>query len=120
MKAMAGIFVLAVVMLTGCGVPPNETEPTQTGQAESGRVSAFAAKDCSVSIQCADGTSRSCSGTSGACSASGGGNGSVTCNGSTSACPSPTLPTCATTYKCFSNADCGVDGVCQNNRCYCI
>jgi hypothetical protein len=119
MKTMAGIVVLAVVMLTGCGVPPTEAEPAQTGQDESGRVSAFATKDCSVSIHCADGTSRSCSGTNGACYASGSGNGSVTCNSSTYTCPS-SLPTCATTAKCFSNADCGVDGVCQNNRCYCI
>ncbi len=120
MKATAGIFVLAVVLLTGCGTPPPEVEPPQSEQAESGQVSAMAAKDCSVSIQCADGTSRSCSGTNGACSASGSGNGSVTCNGSSSICPSSTLPTCATTVKCYSNADCGVDGVCQNSRCYCI
>ena len=120
MKTMAGIFVVAVLMLTGCGTPPPEAEPTQGGQAESGQVSAFAAKDCWVGIHCADGTTRSCNGSNGACYANSGGTGSVTCNGSTSACPSSTLPQCATTYKCFSNADCGVDGVCQSNRCYCL
>lgn len=120
MKAIAGIFVLAVVVLSGCGTPPNEPGATQPADtAETGHVTALSF-NCSVSIQCLDGTSRSCSGTSGACSASGSGTGSVTCNGVTTSCPSSTTPQCATTVKCFSNADCGVDGVCQNNRCYCI
>lgn len=47
-----------------------------------------AAKSCSVSIECSDGSTRSCNGTSGQCAASGSGNGSVTCNGATSACGS--------------------------------
>ncbi len=120
MKAIASIFVLTVVVLSGCGVPPHEALPEQNGQVEAAQITTMAAKDCSVSIRCADGTSRSCSGTNGACSASGSGYGSVTCNGGTSSCPSTTLPQCATTAKCFSNADCGVDGVCSNYKCYCI
>lgn len=63
-----------------------------------------AAKDCSVSIQCANGTSRSCNGTSGNCSASGSGNGSVTCNGVTQSCgPSQPPNECS---SCPAGQDC--------------
>lgn len=59
-----------------------------------------AAKDCSVSIKCADGSTKSCSGTLGQCTASGSGNGSVTCNGVTKTC---------TTLGCVR------DGICNFN-----
>lgn len=97
-----------------------------------------AAKDCSVTIQCADGTSRSCNGTSGSCSASGSGHGSVTCNGSTSSCPSTPPPNCdengicnlscgfdpdcfcSIGRSCTTHAQCGSDGRCMNNHCVCL
>jgi hypothetical protein len=94
-----------------------------------------AAKDCSVSIQCANGTTRSCNGTSGSCSASGSGNGSVTCNGTTSSCPTSTCGSdgvcnescgfdpdcfCSINRSCTTHAQCGLDGYCQNNRCVCL
>lgn len=97
-----------------------------------------AAKDCSVSITCANGTTKACSGTLGRCSASGSGNGSVTCNGSTQTCPSTSSCVadgfcdfscsfdpdcndfCVGGSFCFSESDCGFDGTCNNGRCLCF
>lgn len=70
-----------------------------------------AAEDCSVSISCAAGGTRSCSGTLGRCSASGVGFGSVSCTGGTTggSCPDPdpNPSTCVSGSSCNSDADCG-------------
>lgn len=142
MKA-AGILVVAAAVLAACGAMYDESGVQQGGDMLSGQTlktseSALTAKDCSVSIQCADGTSRSCSGTAGACSASGAGDGSVTCNGATYTCPSAPPPCGADGYcdpacgsdpdcgdycvggkYCTKNYDCGIDGLCSNGRCLC-
>ncbi|RYZ34627.1 MAG: hypothetical protein EOO71_38410 [Myxococcaceae bacterium] len=90
MKTMAGVLVVAVMVLTACGTLPGEQqgqEPQATASNPNLQAQeASLARDCTVTIECADGTPRTCSGTAGACSASGSGSGSVTCNGVTTSC----------------------------------
>ncbi|NVI98540.1 hypothetical protein HV824_10440 [Myxococcus sp. AM009] len=106
MKSMAGIVVMTLVMLTSCGPMPSE-EQAQVG-AEEHFVSqeAALAGDCSVQIECANGTMKTCTGTGFACSASGANNGTVTCNGVSSSCSPIIQPVCS----------CRADGCC-NSRC---
>ncbi|WP_426756739.1 hypothetical protein [Myxococcus sp. Y35] len=110
MKSMAGIVVMALVVLTSCGPLPAE-EQVQGGNEVTSedhfqtQESALTG-DCTVSIQCANGTSRSCAGTGFACSASGANNGTVTCNGISSSCSPILEPVCS----------CRADGCC-NSRC---
>ena len=87
-----------------------------------------AAKDCFVRITCANGSLRSCFGTNGSCSASSSGNGKVTCNGSSSACPAGcTAPSCETQHgrSCSGPVECSPDGgecatcFCQNGQSIC-
>ena len=128
MRTTAMIFLAAIaaIAMTACAVMMDEgdqasfNEYDTSEQALSGDDPVTeAAKDCSVSIQCANGTYRSCNGTSGSCSASGSGNGSVTCNGSTSACPTTQPPsecsTCPPGYSCF----CGIADGCRREGTYC-
>jgi hypothetical protein len=142
MKTVTGILVAAAALLTACGAMYDESEFRRSEQQISAQDSqasgptTMAAKDCSVSIQCGDGSWRSCNGTAGACSANGSGNGSVTCNGSTSSCPSsssctadgycdysctsdPDCNFCQSGRTCYSNSECGFDGFCSNRRCVC-
>ncbi|WNG55328.1 hypothetical protein F0U59_11465 [Archangium gephyra] len=91
MKTMAGVLVMAMVMLTACGSVTGE-EQVQGGEAAPseqnlGTKESALTSDCTVSLQCANGSTVSCSGSSGACSASPATNGgSVTCNGATTNC----------------------------------
>lgn len=141
MKTISGMLVVVASVLMACGAMYDEgtARPGEAALAtiEQQAVSTLATKDCSVSIRCADGTSRSCNGTSGACSASGSGNGSVSCNGSTTYCPSslpdctangicnlqcssdPDCIQCVELASCISNTNCGAGGLCQYKRCRC-
>ncbi|WP_053333222.1 hypothetical protein [Haliangium ochraceum] len=60
--------------------------------------------DCYVSIQCANGTTKACSGSNGSCSASSSSNGRVTCNGVTQSCgitqPPSECDSCPFGYSC--------------------
>ncbi len=77
--------------------------------------------DCSVSVTCSDGSTKSCSGTNSSCSASSSGP-RVTCNGSAQVCPSsgPSCGFCRGNTSCNDNCDCGFDGICSNRRCICL
>lgn len=140
MKAISGVFVAVAAVLVACGAMNDEGAPRPPAEpdvTEDGRVSAFAARDCTVSIVCTDGSTRSCRGTLGNCAASGSGNGRVTCNGITTYCPTPpplcaadgvcdatcdSDPDCAPCAEgafCTSNATCGVGGYCINRVCRC-
>jgi hypothetical protein len=138
MKA-AGILVVAATLMAACGAMYDENAARQGENLPAGEhlktsESALVAKDCSVSIQCADGSSRSCSGTSGACAANGGGHGSVTCNSATYYCPASSCVAdgfcdsscgfdpdcyCSSGKSCTTNSQCGIDGFCSNRRCVC-
>lgn len=80
-----------------------------------------AAYDCYVSIQCANGTSKACSGSNGSCSASSSSNGRVTCNGVTYQCSSLPPPppsecdTCPPGYSCH----CGIFDGCIRDTYQC-
>ncbi|MFE8595796.1 hypothetical protein [Archangium violaceum] len=116
MKTMAGVLVMAVVMLTGCGSVSGE-EQLQGGEAapseQNLRTQEFAlVGDCSVSLECTNGSRVSCSGTSAACSASPGTNGgSVTCNGVTKNC-GLTIPPCSCRSDGCCNQLCALDPDC--------
>ncbi|MCY1029946.1 hypothetical protein OV207_00620 [Corallococcus sp. BB11-1] len=116
MKMMTGVLVVAVMMLTACGTLPGEQQ-AQESQAEASTPSlqtqeAALARDCTVTIECADGTPRTCSGTAGACAASGAGSGSVTCNGVTTGCAPILEPVCSCQSdrccnpRCLNDPDC--------------
>lgn len=126
-KAMIFLAAIAATALAACAVVMDEGDPALIEQgydtAEQSLSSddpvTEAAKDCYVSIQCANGTSRACNGTSGSCSASGAGNGSVTCNGVTNACPIPPPPSecssCPPGYDCH----CGIIEGCIRQDLHC-
>lgn len=119
MKTLAGVLVVAAVLLTACGAPSGE------GAAQVDESSTLATQEsalrgnCYVRVECADGSTRSCDGSSGACSANGGATESVTCNGVTSYCPAAPPPVCNHGAGCTTNSQCGVDGFCTNKRCVC-
>ncbi|MFP2958557.1 hypothetical protein ACLEPN_12090 [Myxococcus sp. 1LA] len=106
MKSVAGIVVMALVMLTSCG-PVSSEEQAQVGAEEHiASQEAALTGDCYVQIECANGTTKSCNGTGFACSANGANNGTVTCNGVSSSCSPIIQPICS----------CRADGCC-NTRC---
>ncbi len=105
MKLLSGVLVVTAVLLSACGAPPAEGT-TAAGEPVEARTSEYALRgDCSVSVQCSDGSTRSCNGTSSSCSA-GVTNGieRVTCNGSTTSCPTAPPPLCSVegTRRCAS------------------
>ncbi|ADO73478.1 uncharacterized protein STAUR_5716 [Stigmatella aurantiaca DW4/3-1] len=146
MKLVKGIlFALSVVAMSACGTQAEmsaaqEGEAALSQQESRQEVGTLAALDCSVSIQCSNGTTRSCSGSSGACSASASGSGSVTCNGVTSSCaltlcscradgccnntcaadPDCGLSNCPQGAACSSNTQCGSNGRCVSGQCMCL
>ncbi|SET97452.1 hypothetical protein [Stigmatella erecta] len=147
MKLAVKILVaLSAIAMTACGTQPGmggtpEGESAPTPQQElSQDMGTLAAYDCSVSIQCADGSSRSCNGSSGACSASSSGSGSVTCNGNVTSCglalctcnadgccatrciadPDCSGGTCQQGAACTTSTQCGTNGVCRSGRCTCL
>lgn len=74
--------------------------------------------DCSVSIQCANGTFKACSGSNGSCSASSASNGRVTCNGVTHQCstlPPSECDSCPVGYSCH----CGIFEGCIRDTMQC-
>ncbi len=133
-----GMFVALTLALNACAVTEYGDEVAfsadEFAQAEAELVaneslaaeddiSLEATKDCYVRITCSNGTNRSCNGTNGQCSASSAGTGRVTCNGSSTYCPSlppPPPPTCGN--FCFSDSDCGLEARCDtvSNRCVCL
>jgi hypothetical protein len=106
MKMMAGVLVVAVMMLTGCGAAPAEeqllAEAAASSEQQSQTQELTVAGSCTVSLQCSNGSSVSCSGTNGACSASAANGGSVTCNSVPKNC-GLVVPTCG----------CKSDGCCS-------
>jgi hypothetical protein len=139
--AVKMLCVLSTIALAACGTQPDmgsapEGEAAPAQQELSQDMGKLAAFDCSVSIQCADGSSRSCSGTSGACAASSSGAGSVTCNGVVTSCPvvcscqadgccnnsclDPDCGTCTPGAPCTTNFQCGLYAVCRLGRCACL
>lgn len=122
MKLMPGVLAVAAVLLMACGTPPPEdTAPVDPAEL---RTSESALRgDCTVSVRCADGTTRSCSGTSTGCSASTwNGLERVTCNGASYSCPAP-APLCSTEGQpCSTNANCGAEAYCHptTRRCLCL
>nr|QLH55560.1 putative lipoprotein [Myxococcus virescens] len=106
MKSMAGIVVMALVVLTSCGPLPSEEQAQVGAEEHFTSQEAALAGDCSVQIECANGTTRSCSGSGFSCTASAANNGTVTCNGVSSSCGLIIQPVCS----------CRSDGCC-NFRC---
>ncbi|WP_141617874.1 hypothetical protein [Myxococcus sp. AB036A] len=108
MKSMAGIFVMALVMLTSCGPVPTE-EQTQVGNDVTAEdhfrtQEAALTGDCFVQIECEGGNIKSCYGTGFACSANSANGGTVTCNGNSQSCrPIIQEPICS----------CRADGCCN-------
>lgn len=100
MKSTAGIVVLALVMLTACGTPPSEGQAQPNTEEHMVSQEAALRGDCYVTVECADGTPRDCSGTAFSCTSGSAHNGHVSCNGVVSACgfvidPQPTCTTCS-------------------------
>lgn len=121
MKAMAGVFVVTMMMLTACGSAPGEDQ-SRAGQAASSEEhfqtqEAALTGDCYVRIECADATLRECSGTGGQCSASGANGGKVTCNGVVSSCfaiiEQPGCTTCSSLSDGCCNPFCLRDPDCR-------
>ncbi|AEI63003.1 hypothetical protein [Corallococcus macrosporus] len=102
MKSMAGIVVMALVMLTSCGPVPSEEQAQPVAEEHIASQEAALTGDCYVRIECSNGAIKECSGTGFACSASGANNGSVTCNGVTQRCFPILEPVCS----CFADGCC--------------
>lgn len=119
MKMLAGVLVVSAVLLSACGAPPAEGTASEVAPANLQTTEQALRGDCSVSVQCADGTSRSCNGTSTSCSV-GTLNGieRVTCNGNVSSCPTGPV-NCNQGAYCTSNSQCGTEAVCVNRVCLC-
>lgn len=95
---------------------------------------------CTVSVECANGSTKSCSGSNGSCAAAVvGGVPRVTCNGNSWGCPIEDCsfdgvcngscsfdPDCGGICRpntfCFDDSQCGFDGACDEwiNRCICF
>ena len=105
MKSMAGIVVMALALLTSCGPVPSEEQAQAGAEEHFASQEAALTGDCSVQIECANGTTRSCNGTGFSCSASGANNGTVTCNGVASSCSPIIQPICS----------CRADGCCRTD-----
>ncbi len=120
MKLLSGVLVVTAVLLSACGAPPAEGTSSTVDPANLQTTEQALRGDCSVSVQCADGTSRHCNGSSGSCSSSVvSGIERVTCNGVVNSCPTVTAPTCNHGAYCITASDCGVDAFCQSKRCVC-
>lgn len=105
-KNMMGALVVVICAAMGCagepGAPAESEVVQQTGE-------------CSVSLQCANGSTISCNGTNSQCSV---GTNSVTCNGVTTACVPP--PSCVWNGATYAHGatlsgQCSarIDGVCR-------
>lgn len=114
MKMMAGVLVMAVMMLTACGSVPGEDQVQGDAAALSEQheqtQELATIGSCTVTLQCASG-SVSCSGTSGACSASAANGGSVTCNGVQKNC-GLVIPTCGCSRDGCCSQFCALDPDC--------
>lgn len=118
MKAVLGVFVVAMVWLTACGSMPGEDQlqaggaavPEQNLQTQESALTG----DCSVTIECSNGTTRTCNGTGGACAASGANGGKVTCNGVVTSCGLIIVdPPCTCGADRCCNQFCALDPDCR-------
>jgi hypothetical protein len=128
MKMLAGVLAVAAVLLSACGTPPPPEGPAGNVDPANLRTNEQALRGaCSVTVECGDGTTRSCPGSGSSCSAgfdSYYGIEYVVCNGTDYRfCPMST-GNCLEGKRCTSNADCGVDGACITSGtrqvCTCI
>lgn len=119
MKMMAGVLVVTAVLLSACGTPPAEGTAGAVDPAELRTSEQALRGQCSVSVECADGTMRSCSGSSTRCAASTvNGTERVTCNGVVTSCPATPVG-CRENALCRFDTDCGTEAACVNGICYC-
>jgi hypothetical protein len=139
-KAIPGFVVVVASVLAACGALYDEGSAQANAPEQNLReqTATLAAGDCSVTIQCAYSSARTCSGTGGNCSANGSGYGSVTCNGTTTYCSPPPQPDCSANgicnlqctndpdciqcvpgTFCTTNSHCGSGGVCISKSCRC-
>lgn len=120
MKMMAGVLVVTALLLSACGTPPLEGTAGAVEPAELRTSEQALRGNCSVSVECGDGTFVSCNGSSRDCSIG------VTyynleyvmCNGTSSYCPESTGD-CRNGLRCTTNSRCGMNGMCIQGYCNC-
>lgn len=111
---MNGLLVAAAVLLHACGTQSPEGTAGAVDPAVLRTTEQALRGNCSVTVECGDGTTISCQGSASACSSgfdSWYGLEYVDCNGSHTHCPSAT-GYCKEGKRCRTTSDCGVDGVC--------
>ncbi|AKQ69415.1 putative lipoprotein [Myxococcus hansupus] len=108
---------MALVMLTACGTPPSESQAPAGAEEHVVSQEAALRGDCYVTVECANGSTRECSGSAFSCTSGPAYNGHVSCDGVVTACglindPQPTCNTCSRISDgccnpfCFGDPDC--------------
>jgi hypothetical protein len=123
MKMMSGVLVVTAVLLSACGTQPPEITAGAVDPVAVRTTEQALRGNCSVSIECGDGSFINCSGTGSACSSgfeSYYGLEYVECNANHKFCPMST-DTCMSGKRCRTSSDCGMDGVCTaQGTCSCF